>query len=229
MSVDTIDLGSSGLEESGTVWATCKGAEIAENEAPDFGRVPVSYGVGFASRPYRADERGFAQGFVVEAPGYDGVLIGGHDSRCAKTYGNLAEGATTMFATGKDFDSRVILGDRIASIVVDDDVIVQLDGRRKEIRVNTPGGTFKSGKADGLVLADGTGKSIVQLKDGVTLIGGKTVLGGRNPYDAPASNTKVMIELAKIAATFAALSSPPPSPYVPSPLGVGTPGVSIGK
>lgn len=228
--MEVVDLGASGIEASGTIWATCKGSPVDDDDAPDYGRAPIACALGLAARPFRKNDAGFAQGFILEAPGYDGVVIGAHDSRCASTYGNLGEGETALFATGEDFDSRVILGDRIASLVVGDDMVLQIDGKKKSAMVNSPGGTFLCSKDAGVCLVDEGGKALIQLKGGNAMIGGKVVLGGRAPFAPVADANKVLIELTKISAALTAIAAAVPtanSYVVPTP--VGAPGVFIGK
>lgn len=230
MSVEVVDLGASGLKPTGAVWASCKGASVDDDEAPDFGETPVCFALGFVARPAPADSRGFAQGFVIDAPGYDGVLIGAQDVRCAETYGKLGAGETAVFATGKDYDARALFKDRNISLIVGDNMILQIDGKKKQAILNTPGGTLKISEKDGAVLVDDTGKAMLQLKGGVASLAGKVVLGGRSPLAPVADANKVMAELTKIVAALSAIAGavPTANPYM-APGQVGAAGVSIGK
>lgn len=228
MAVDTVNVGASGLLDSGVPWASCKGAPVDENEAPDYGQTPVSWGWGFASRPYRQNGEGFAVGFTVDAPGYDGVLVGGYDPRAANAYGNLGEGETAVFATGKGFDSRAIFGDRVFSLMVGDDLIVQIDAKKKRIIANTPGGSLQLGSG-GASLVDETGKASITCKGGVVTILGKVVLGKNTPTTTVVSNALLYAELVKIQASLNSNVPTPTVPYVPTPLpvGAGAPGVYV--
>lgn len=230
--LESVELSASGLSESGVPWATAKGPPVGEgDDAPDYGKTPVAFGLGIAARPYRKNEKGFAVGFVAEATGYDGILVGGFDSRSAATYGNLKEGETALFATGEDYDSRVLLGDRLASIIVSDDIIIQLDGKKKQVVINTPGGSIKASKKDGVVLVDETGKGMIQIKGGNVSIPCGVVLGGRNPVGMVADSLKVMAELVKIKADLTAIATfaGTSSTYIPATTGVGASGVFYGK
>lgn len=225
---DTVDVGASGLLESGTVWTSAKGSPVDDDDAPDYGRAPVAFGFGFAGRPYRQNEEGFAVGFSVEAPGYDGVLVGGYDPRAAGAYGNLGEGETAVFATGDKFDARAIFGDRVVSIMVGDDMLLQIDAKKKRFIANTPGGSLQLGSG-GATLVDETGSASITCKGGTVTILGNIALGTNAPGSTLVSNNLLFAELTKIAASLASNTPTPSVPYVPTPLpvGAGTPGVYV--
>ena len=205
MNVEIVDLGASGLSEaSGAVWAQALGATIDEDgdEAPDYGKAVVMCGLGLAARPAPKDDTGSAQGVCVDASGQN-VCIAGHDPRAAKVYGEIDAGESALFATGKDYESRALAKKQLFAIIVGDDHVFVVDRKNGQIVLNCPGGAIKVSKDDGVVLVDGSGKALVQLKDGKSMVGGEVILGGRTPTAPLASATKVELELAKIAVALA--------------------------
>lgn len=186
MAAELVDLGASGLDErTNAVWAQCKGAPVSDEDAPDYGKAPMMCSLGVSARPAPATQAGRAQGVVVPVDGTDGVVVAGHDPRAADTFGEISPGETALHATGEGFDARVLCKDQLVSIVVGDDYVINIDRAEKQIAINCPGGTFKIGEKDGIVLRDNTGKAGIQLVDGVVIIESATILfGGRNPVAA---------------------------------------------
>jgi hypothetical protein len=209
MTMEVVELGASGLESSGTVWATCKGPPVDENDAPDYGKAPLAFALGFAARPWRKTDKGFAQGYLFEATGYNGVVVGANDPRTASTYGDLGEGETAVFATGEAFDSRAIFGDKVLSLIVGDNMVLQIDRNEQQAILSCPGGTLKISADNGALLCDQSGKAMVHLQDGVAMIGGQVVLGGRNPGSNLADAAKVDAEFSRIWNMFSSWTPVP--------------------
>src|SRR5690606_11186856 len=130
--------------------------------------------------------------------------------------GKIKEGDTVLHGTGPDHESQVLCKEQMWAAMVGDDHAIVVDRKKKSIALANPGGQIKISERDGVVLADKSGKSSLQLKGGFTALLGQVVLGGRRPVDQVASSSKVMAELHKIAASIASL--PPPPPPQPKPV-----------
>jgi hypothetical protein len=230
-----VDLGASGLKEGSNLpWAQCKDAPIDDEDGPGWDDAPVMCALGVSARPYPATAEGAAVGVVDDkVGGYEGVLVAAYDPRVSKVFGKIKEGDTVLHGTGPDHESQVLCKEQMVAIMVGDDHVVQIDRKNKRIIIAGPGGQVRVSSADGVVLADSSGKSSLQLKGGFSALLGQVVLGGRRPVSNVADAKKIMVELQKIAATIASLPPPPPPQpkpvYIPNPKGVGADGVFLGK
>jgi hypothetical protein len=235
--LELVDLGASGIDESsGAIWAQSKGAEIEDGDAPDYGKAPLMAALGVAARPAPANSKGSAQGIATgSVGGLDGAIIGAHDPRAAKVYGEISEGETALFATGDGFDARVLCKDQSVSIIVGDDFVLTVNRESKQIAINCPGGMFQISNDSGVTVCDASGKASLRLYGGAAYLCGSVVLGGGKPLAPVADSAKVTIELAKIAVSIGALvgaattglPTPGVPPYVPGI--VAAPGVFVGK
>jgi hypothetical protein len=180
--MDLVDLGSSKLDErTNALLVQCKSAPVGndENEAPDFGQVPI-VGVGCVTgRPWPKDERGVAQGVVAEdLPGCNGAVVAWRDTRVASVVAELGPGEGCLHSTGPDFDSRVFVKDQLAAMIVGDDCAMVMDRKNKKFSITCFGLHFEMSEENGLVFTDGNGT--VQIK-GAVMATGQVVLGGRTP------------------------------------------------
>jgi hypothetical protein len=185
--ISVVDLGSSSLNSSNVVEAQCQGAPVTDDAAPDFGKVPLMFGLGFAARPAPANDQGNAQGVVLDdVAGFEAVCVGSFDPRSAQVYQNLAEGDTAVFATGEGFDSQVLFKKQMAAMIVGDDCVIAIDRENKKIAVTGFGATIELSES-GIVLAEG-GAAIV-IKGGTISLIGNVVLGGITPSAPVLSGT----------------------------------------
>jgi hypothetical protein len=179
--MELVDLGASGLdEESNSIWVQCKGIEVADGEAPDFGKTPYLPCLGVAARPAAANDKGNAQGVVVNVAGFDGVCVGAHDPRAAKIFGKLEPGETAVFSTGDGFDSQILFKNQLLAIIVGDDMVIVVDRKKKQIVLNAEGCAVQVGGGNGILLLDETGVAGLQLQGGkAMLFGTQTIVGGK--------------------------------------------------
>lgn len=180
---DLVDLGSAKLDPTtGMVTAQCKGVEHAEGEAEDYGDVNLLFGLGIAAVPAPANDKGTAQGIVLDdVPGQDGVCVGAVDPRTTQTYYELKAGETAVFSTGEGFDSRILFKDGLVAIIVDDDKMFMIDRKNKKTVIAGHGCMWEQSEANGTVITDNTGSASIQLKDGKAMLTGTVILGGRVP------------------------------------------------
>ena len=180
---DLVDLGSAKLDpNTGMVTAQCKGVEHAEGEAPDYGDVNLAFALGFAAVPAPANENGKAQGILLDdVPGQDGVCVGAVDSRTTQTYYELKYGETAVFSTGEGFDSRILFKDGIVAIVVDDDLMITVNRKKKVTQIVGHGCLWEQSATNGTTLTDETGAASIQLKGGKVMLTGMVMVGGRIP------------------------------------------------
>lgn len=180
MSFDIVDMGASELSSDNVVVAQCQGSQVDDDEAPDYGEVPVMFGLGFAARPAPADEDGNAQGIVATSvPGFEAVCVGAFDPRSTETYKELGPGETAVFATGKEYNSRLLCKDQQIAMVVGDDTIIAIDRRGSKIAISGFGATIELSRQGGIVLAQG-GAAIIMRGGTISLVG-NVVLGGLTP------------------------------------------------
>lgn len=180
MNVDVVDLGSSSLDQANIPVVQCQGAPVDEDESPDYGEVPMLCTLGFAARPAAATDSGNAQGVVIDGvPGFGAVCIGAIDARSAETYKKLGPGESAAFSTGAGFDSRLLLKDQSASIIVGNDCVIGIDRKAKKISITGFGATIQVSESNGITLAQG-GAAII-IKGGTISLLGTVVLGGRSP------------------------------------------------
>lgn len=218
--MELVDLGASRLDEnSGVVIAEAKGAPIDEDDAPGYNSSPLMACPGVAHRPAPANEKGAAQGIAAQVAGLDGVIIAGHDPRAAKIYGEIKDGETAVFTTGDGYDARVLCKDQMVAVIVGDDYVFQIDRKKKQIVLNTPGGDIRISEKSGVSITDGDGATI-QLYKGVNALSGQCILGGRKPVGTAAQAEKVDANLLAISGAIAALAGAlgiVPSPYIYTP------------
>jgi hypothetical protein len=189
VNLDIVDLGASSLNDANVPVAQCQGAPVDDGEAPDYGEVPLMCTLGLAARPAPAGG-GNAQGVVLDGvPGFGAVCVGAFDPRTADTYKSLGPGETAVFSTGGGFDSRLLLKDQSASLIVGKDCVIGIDRKAQKISITGFGATVQLSAASGIVLAQG-GASIV-IKGGTIALLGNVVLGGRQPLAPVLSGTPV--------------------------------------
>lgn len=218
--LEIVDLGASRLDEtSGVIIGQAKGAPVSEDEAPSYGDAPIMCALGVAARPAPANERGAAQGVAAQVGGIDGAVVAAHDPRAAKVYGEIADGETAIFATGEAYDARGLFKNKLIALIVGDDMVVTLDGRKgqKKIALSCPGGIFQISERDGVSVCDASGKAALRLDSGTAALLGQVILGGGQPKGPLADAQKVAAELGKIATTLGSLTGTASftTPYIP--------------
>lgn len=184
MFAEIVDLGAASLDdETNAVTYQAKGPTSGEgDDGPDYGSAPVFSCLGVTSLPAPATPDGEnAQGVCIEVPGLDGVIVGARDTRTADVVAKLAPGETCLHSTGDGFDSRVFCKDGILAMVVGDDVVFSLDRKNQKVSLAAFGHAFQITPTDGLVATDETGKASIQLKNGLCILTGIVILGGRTP------------------------------------------------
>jgi hypothetical protein len=180
--LDLVDLGASGLNETNnTVWVQCKGAPVAEDEAPDYGQTLYMPCLGVAGRPAPANDAGSAQAVVAEVPGYSGVCIGAYDPRASKIFGKIGPGETAVFSTGDGYDSQILLKDQLLAMIVGNDMVTVMDRKKKQIAWAVGGYAGNVSEENGWLFLDKSGTAGIQIKDGCVYVFGQVVLGGRTP------------------------------------------------
>ena len=145
--------------------------------------------LGVTAMPYPATPDGNSQMLVLtNISGANGVCVGGNDTRTAKIVGNLKPGDTVIHSTGPQQAAQLQLKEdkrQCALVTKNDrkkDFGVFLDGNKNTATVTCPqAGTIHMTKDQGITMVDNTGKASIQLVDGIVIILGQIVLGGRNP------------------------------------------------
>lgn len=178
---EIVDLGFSKLDPD-------TGEQLVQGEAmlgSTFDDTPVYSQLGFCAMPWPADDDGSAQGVVLKGlSGLDGCCVGANDTRVGKkVFGEMAPGEACMFATGKDFESRIFCKKRSVVIVVSNDAVVVFDREQEKFQVAIAGHIIESSKENGISLAESGGAAVI-LKDGNLTLKGKTVFIGENPSTA---------------------------------------------
>jgi hypothetical protein len=178
-----IDIGSARLDpKTNVLLVQAKTTRVGEdpNDAPDIGDAPMMGALGVTAFPYPSNDNGHAQGIKVNVPGTSGgVVITGRDTRTASVTAELGAGETCLHSTGPDFDSRVFLKDKSASIIVGDSMAIVVDEKNKKITISCFGGHFEISQDSGCYMAHGGG--MIQVKDGMCILTGQVILGGRTP------------------------------------------------
>jgi hypothetical protein len=178
------EAGASTLDpDTGTPLIQCKGEPVSksdEDDAPDYGQIPYMCALGLFAKPAPKDADGAAQLLVDDSvPGMDGAVVGGYDLRTVgDIIGEIGAGETAVGATGKGFASRVLCKDRMLALMVDDDTMIILDGKKKSIQLVAGGAIVEIGK-DGILLRGGGAE--LDLSKGLAAVVGTVVLGGRTP------------------------------------------------
>jgi len=178
---DLVDLGTAKLDPQTNallVQAKTGPCGADENDAPDI-EAPIMCALGVTALPWPSNDNGRAQGYKVEAPGTNGLIVGARDTRSAKVVAEMAPGESALHSTGPDFDSRFFAKDQLAAIVVGDDMAFSMDRKEKQVTISAFGCHFEISEENGILLmADG---AMLQIKGGTISAVGKVVLGGRNP------------------------------------------------
>jgi hypothetical protein len=180
---ELIDIGTAKRDpKTNTVLVQAKGAQIGQtaDDAPGFDDAPIFGALGITAIPWKADDRGNAQGIAdTGIPGHNAVITSIRDARAAGVVEELGPGETAIHSTGPDFDSRVFLKKQSAAIMVGDDCAVVMDRENKRFTVSCFGMHFEMSAANGITLT--TGPATIQLSGPVASIMGQVVLGGRTP------------------------------------------------
>lgn len=182
MSADFLDLGAASLDPAtNALLVQAKTTQIGEDpdDAPDIGDAPMMGALGVTAFPYPSNDDGGAQGVKVDLPGTNGVIVAARDTRTADVTAQLGPGETCVHSTGPDFDSRVFLKEKSASIIVGDSMAIVVDEKNQKITISCFGGHFEISKQDGCYMAHGG--AMIQAKDGMCILTGKIMLGGRTP------------------------------------------------
>lgn len=180
MTAELVDLGSSRLHPvSNAIEVQCRGPEVDEGQAPDYGEVPLIQALGVSARPAPSDDDGGSQGVLVDVPGTTGVLVGCTDVRASDNYKELGPGESALHATGKGFNARVLCKDGIVSIVVDDNMTITIDRNNGgSIKMATPQGHRLQLDKDGIAMRTQEGGGI-QISGTTIRFEGNPVFGAR--------------------------------------------------
>lgn len=108
MSSQWCELGASSIKD-GVLFVRCTGGAVDEDgSAPDYGDVPAMCSLGVTAVPYPPTKEGAAEGLIDrDAPGLDGVMVAGRDTRTAKAIGNPKPGTTVLHSTGPQQAAQV--------------------------------------------------------------------------------------------------------------------------
>jgi len=155
---------------------------------------PVMSQLGVTAMPYPATDDGNAQMLVLtNIAGSNGICVGGNDTRTAKIVGNLKPGDTVVHSTGPQQAAQLQLKEekrQCALVTKDDrkkDFGLFLDGKSVTGTFTVPkGGTIHITQDQGQVLVDNTGKASIQLVDGMIILCGQIIMGGRTPVGSVA-------------------------------------------
>lgn len=182
---DLVDIGSSHLDpDTNVLFLQAKSSPMGDDEedAPPFDDVPHYGQLGVTARPYHKTPEGNVQGVVdTSLPGSNGAVTSMRDARaaCAKVVEELGEGESALHSTGPGFDARVFCKEQMVATMVGDDCAVVLDRADKKYSICCFGHVIEVSEANGInLVADGAG---IQIKDGMVVIFGKVILGGRVP------------------------------------------------
>lgn len=180
---DIVDLGSSTLDErTNALLVQGKTTQVgdSEDDAPDFGAMPILGALGVTGRPYPKTADGNAQGVVDDSlPGTNGWVVAARDTRCASVVAELGEGETALHSTGPGFDSRVFCKDQLAAMIVGNDCALVMDRENKKFSISIGGCLLEMSEENGIVLSQGG--AMLQIKDGLARLLGQVVLGGATP------------------------------------------------
>lgn len=179
---EIVDIGAASRDpKTNEILVQAKGSQVGESpeDAPALDAAPLFGALGLFAIPWRADGRGNAQGLKQEVPGHNGAVTNIRDARSAGVVEELSEGETAIGSTGPGFDSRVFLKKQLAAIMVGDDVALVLDRENQRNTLTAYGLHIEQSAANGIVLT--TGGATVQIKDGVIILSGQIMLGGRSP------------------------------------------------
>lgn len=178
------EFGASRLgKKSGLIFAQGRGEEVDDDEAPDYGQMPMFNCLGILSRPAPADERGSAQGIVFSTTGFDAVCVGATDVRTTDMAGDLEPGDTAILGTSREHQCRTVYKKKRVVTQVGDDMVFDLDREAEHILISAFKMSISMTKKDGLVLT--TGDATLSIKGGVIMANGQCILGGRTPVFQP--------------------------------------------
>lgn len=189
-------LGASRLTDSGALVVTVVNPVGDDPEKPDevetFGEVDFFNALGVTAYPYPASADGHAETLCTRhVGGSDGVAHGGRDTRTAKVYGTLAPGDTALHSTGPQQAAQVLCKEETRTVAAatkgtdGKNIVLVLNGEKDKIQIAGFGLAFEMSREQGIVLSDGA--ATLQIKDGVIMLSGQVVLGGRTPIAAMAA------------------------------------------
>lgn len=185
--MEIVYLGSSQLDpDTNALTGQGKSTPVGDtdDDAPDYGKIPVATGLGVTARWFPKTDEGSAIGIVdTSLPGQNGWLVGVMDRRAAsaKIVEQLAEGETATHSTGPGFDSRTFHKDQLWAAMVGDDCAIVVDRKNKRISASIAGLHFEISADNGACLVSESG-ALLQLKGDVACITAPNiVLGGRTP------------------------------------------------
>lgn len=178
-----IDIGAAKRDaKTNTVLVQAKSSQIGDtpDDAPGFDDAPVFGALGITAVPWKADDRGNAQGIAdTSVPGHNAVITSIRDARSAGVVEELGPGETAIHSTGPDFGSRVFLKKQLAAIMVGDDCAMVMDRENQRFTISCFGMHFEMSAANGCVLT--SGGATLQLSGPTASLMGQVVLGGRIP------------------------------------------------
>lgn len=149
-------------------------------KSEDYGEMPQAFALGFMALPSPASEDGTCAELVYETEvgGLPAIAIGGLDARCADVAGKLTPGDTVVFGTHTDATKRakVLCKENALSLLVGNDLLLQLDRENKVFTISGFGALFQFDDEQ-VVIADPQGKGFIKMKNGVITLSGNVVLG----------------------------------------------------
>jgi hypothetical protein len=180
---EIIDIGAARRDpKTNTVLVQAKGAQIGQtaDDAPGFDDAPIFGALGITAIPWKADDRGNAQGIAdTGIPGHNAVITSIRDARAAGIVEELSPGETAIHSTGPDFDAKLFLKKQLFAAMVGDDCAIVMDRENQRFTVSCFGMHFEMSAANGCVLT--SGGATLQLMGPTASLMGQVVLGGRIP------------------------------------------------
>jgi len=178
MLIDVAQLGASKLNPKTNAVVAQAGIPTGPDEHEAFGELDVMACLGVLAKPAPKNDNGHVEAVVARGVGNsNGVIIGARDNRSSKVAGELKDGETALFATGEDFDARVLCKDQQVAIVVGDDMVFSMDRKEKKISLAAFGCIFEISESGGINISSG-GAGLIISGSGVNLYGGSVVVGG---------------------------------------------------
>jgi hypothetical protein len=184
--IDILDIASATRDpKTNAIIVQAKMSQVgdSENDAPSLDGAPLFNALGVTAMPWPADERGNAQALGFDdLPGTTGAAAIPRDTRVADVVEELGPGETCVHATGPDFGTRIFLKKQLIALVIDDDCMVVLDRENKKFAVNLFGMHLELSAENGFVVNPGGAE--YQLKNGIHMLLGQVLLGGRTPVSS---------------------------------------------
>jgi hypothetical protein len=184
MTIEVCELRSAELDEETNLPKVRAVSRITDDpdDVEEFGEITSMQCLGVTCKPWPSSDAGHAEGVVARNAGNsEGVIIGGHDKRCAQVYGKLGDGDTDLHSTDPNASAQVMCkaNRQVVMMTKDthgDNMNAALDGKNDKVQIAAFGGLIEM-TPERISLVCPSGEASIIIEGSTIMLAGNVTFG----------------------------------------------------